>query len=760
MPRLLHALALLALLAASPHVVTGEPTTLEPKDDLAVAGSVRLATGTWRVPDAGDDGALRITEDGTELDLGDAVLDGRERDDVAPEAYRGICIQVIGARNVTIRGGRLRGYRVAVQAMDAPGLRLLGVNADEGRRDRLASTPAREASEDWLWPHHDDDDEWAKRYGAGFSLTRCDLAHVEGCEARRGQNGLLLASSRRVRIVGNDFAWNSGWGVALWRASENIIAWNVLDHCVRGMSPGVYFRGQDSAAILLFEQCCSNVVYRNHATHSGDGLFLYAGHETTQRTGQGGSNHNVVVDNDFRFAVANGIEATFSTGNVFAGNDVSGSDHGVWAGYSRDTLIVEQRAVDCMTAGISIEHGVGNRIVGNEIEGGRHGVHLWWDDDKELLAGPYGQQQDTRSADNTIEGNTIRGSEIALRLVQDEGSTVRWNDLGASAVGLQLEGTTRPRELAFNRFVGTRRRRGEAPRALQAPDGFALDPRNTRHLRLADEDRPDVAALVANRAFPRPAVRRPAPPDVAQPRRMPEPVAAPMGRDAFRIGPYGPLQPSDAAVLPESLEGGRSATLFVFAPGPWEVCTTSGDVEVEPARGSGDGRVVVRAAASAPARPLPFTLEICMPGELFPVSGQLLPVVWDVAWYLLDADPLAEPESVGRAFAGEPVARQRVDALLFPWRAGSPPGVRADRFATRARTEVDLPAGRWRLRVTSDDGVRVRVDGREVLVNWTRHGPTEDKVELDLEAGRHAIEIEHMEIDGWAWLEAHLERVP
>ena len=55
---------------------------------------------------------------------------------------------------------------------------------------------------------------------------------------------------------------------------------------------------------------------------------------------------------------------------------------------------------------------------------------------------------------------------------------------------------------------------------------------------------------------------------------------------------------------------------------------------------------------------------------------------------------------------------------------------------------------------------RVRVDGREVLVNWTRHGPTEDKVELDLEAGRHAIEIEHMEIDGWAWLEAHLERVP
>lgn len=760
MRRTLPSVVLLSWLAVLHVAGAGEPVPLEPRDDVAVAGAVRIAAGSWRVPDENDDGALRITEDGTELDLGDARLDGRARASDAPETWRGIGIHVIGARNVTIRGGHLTGYRVAVRAVDAPGLRLLGVNADEGRRDRLASTPEREATEDWLWPHHDDEDEWTQRYGAAFSLVRCDHAHVEGCQARRGQNGLLLASSRRVRIVGNDFSWNSGWGVALWRASENIIAWNVLDHCVRGMSPGVYYRGQDSAAILLFEQCCSNVVYRNHATHSGDGLFLYAGHETTQRTGQGGSNHNVVMDNDFRFAVANGIEATFSTGNVFAGNDVSGSDHGVWAGYSRDTLIVEQRAVDCMTAGISIEHGVGNRIVGNQIEGGRHGIHLWWDDDTELLAGPYGQAQDTRSADNVIEGNTIRGSDIALRLVHDEGSVVRWNDLGASSVALRVEGTERPRELAFNRFVGTRRRRGEAPRALDVPAGFALDPRNVRHLRLADENRPDVADIASDRAFARPAVRRPAPPDVPQPRRMPEPVEAPMGRDAFRLGPYGPLQPSDAAVLPERLEGGRSATLFVFAPGPWEVSITSGDVQVEPRRGAGDGRVTVRAADGAPARPLPFTLEVCMPGELFPVSGQLLPIVWDVAWYLLDADPLAEPESVTRAFAGEPLATQRVDALVFPWRAGSPPGVRADRFATRARTEVDLPAGRWRLRVTSDDGVRVRVDGREVLANWTRHGPTEDQVELDLDAGRHTIEIEHMEIDGWAWLEAHFERVP
>ncbi|MGE0192056.1 MAG: right-handed parallel beta-helix repeat-containing protein [Planctomycetota bacterium] len=757
MPRTLQALLLLVLLAAARPGGAGEPTTLEPRDDLVVSGAARLGQGTWHVPDANDDGVLRITEDGTELDLGEAVLDGRTRPHEPPEAFRGIGIHVVGARNVTIRGGQLRGYRVAVRAVDAPGLRLVGVNADEGRRDRLASTPEREANEDWLWPHHDDEDEWATRYGAAFSLRRCDHARVEGCQARRGQNGLLLAASRRVHVAGNDFSWNSGWGVALWRSSENVIAWNVLDHCVRGMSPGVYHRGQDSAAILLFEQCCSNVVYRNHATHSGDGLFLYAGHETTQRTGRGGSNHNVVMDNDFRFAVANGIEATFSTGNVFAGNDVSGSDHGVWAGYSRDTLIVEQRAVDCVTAGISIEHGVGNRIIGNEIEGGRHGIHLWWDEDPEFVGGHYGQSQDTRSAENVVEGNTIRGSGIALRLVEDHDSTVRWNDLAAAAIGLQVQGAGRPRELAFNRFVGTRRRRGDAPRALDVPEGFPIDVRNARHLRLADQDRPAVAALGADRAFPRPGVRRPPPPDIARPGRMPEPVPAPPGRDAFRLGPYGPLPPTASAVLPTRVEGGGAATLFVFAPSAWEVAVTSGEVLVEPARGAGDGRVVVQAPPGSPARPLPFALTVQIDGARHDVTGQLLPIVWDVAWYLLDADPLADAETVARAFASEPVATQRVDALDFPWRAGAPPGVRADRFATRARTEVDLPAGRWRLRVTSDDGVRARLDGVEVLANWTRHAPTEDRVELELEAGRHVLEIDHMEIDGWAWLEAHLE---
>ena len=48
---------------------------------------------------------------------------------------------------------------------------------------------------------------------------------------------------------------------------------------------------------------------------------------------------------------------------------------------------------------------------------------------------------------------------------------------------------------------------------------------------------------------------------------------------------------------------------------------------------------------------------------------------------------------------------------------------------------------------------------KQVLERWDRHAPTEDVVELDLEAGAHTFRLEHFEIDGWAWLTVRLEQL-
>ncbi|NJN14463.1 MAG: hypothetical protein HC813_02190 [Planctomycetes bacterium] len=84
-----------------------------------------------------------------------------------------------------------------------------------------------------------------------------------------------------MRIEGCDASFNSGWGIALWRSSGNLVQGNRFDWCVRGYSHGIYDRGQDSAGILVFEQSSGNRFLWNSATHGGDGFFLYAGHETT-----------------------------------------------------------------------------------------------------------------------------------------------------------------------------------------------------------------------------------------------------------------------------------------------------------------------------------------------------------------------------------------------------------------------------------------------------------------------------------------------
>ena len=73
---------------------------------------------------------------------------------------------------------------------------------------------------------------------------------------------------------------------------------------------------------------------------------------------------------------------------------------------------------------------------------------------------------------------------------------------------------------------------------------------------------------------------------------------------------------------------------------------------------------------------------------------------------------------------------------------------------------MELPAGRWRLKTESDDGIRVSVDGAVVLEDWTWHAPKRADAEFAVEEAR-AVEllVEHFELDGYAVLAVALEPV-
>ena len=589
----LLALAACLLPCAVAARADGPRVVVPAADDTTIAGAVRLEAGAWTVPDTDGDGALQITADGTVLDLRGAALIGAAAG-VEPDAYHGVGIRIVGAKDVVIRGGVVRGYKVAIQAVDAPGLVLRDVDASENFRQRLGSTPEREDPGDWLWPHENDHQEWETRYGAGFSLTGCERAEVRRCRVRSGQNGLLLTRCARAQVLDNDFSFDSGWGIALYRSTRCLIARNLCDFCVRGYSDGVYARGQDSAGILVFEQSHDNVFVGNSATHSGDGFFLYAGHETTQRTGQGGCDGNVVFENDFSYAVANGIEATFSRHNVFVRNDCSGCDHGIWAGYSAHTLIAGNTIDGCLTAGISIEHGQDNRILHNQIQGGRAGIHLWWDPDEAFVGGVFGQARDTSSSNNLLHGNDIRGADVAVKLVGDTGTILRWNDLRGRRAILELGAGTRLGEVKYNLLRGTRRVEGDPPQAVSGagPEGFGLDPENVTYARLAPGAATGLDALPTALRLVRPPARLPDVPVPPGPGTVRRAEDAPRGRAQMRVDAWGPLDPLVPAAFPTVIAAtGPRAVVDLVGRGAFAVTRVDGAVTVEYPLGDEDWAV-------------------------------------------------------------------------------------------------------------------------------------------------------------------------
>ncbi|MHC4341771.1 MAG: NosD domain-containing protein [Planctomycetota bacterium] len=626
---------------------------------------------------------LIISGSGT-VDLRGVVLVGAE-EGTPPDLFEGIGIVVEGCRRVLIKGGRLRGFRCAILVRGCEEVAITGVDVSGNFRQRLKSTPEREDPSDWLWPHENDEQQWRKNYGAGICLENCKGCVVFECTGRNQQNGIILDRCTGCRIYDNDFSFNSGWGIALWRSSKSWINRNSCDWCVRGYSHGVYDRGQDSAGILVFEQCNGNLFWGNSATHSGDGFFLYAGHETLKKTGKGGCNDNLVVSNDFSHAVANGIEATFSTKNRFVENICDDCNYGIWAGYSYGCIFGSNKLRNNSIAGIAIEHGMDNAIQGNLLEGNPKGIWLWWDDDKDLLASLFGQAHPCRSEGYRIVKNRYKNNKTDVYL----------QDTSKVAFGESLPATLVKRGRCEEVTTGT----GSAVN----PGGF-----------------PEYGLEARRETF------------LGQ--------GVPRGRRQIMIDEWGPLDPHKPAVFPRHVVAWVGCRFHVLGlQYDFEVDGLPEGFRVEKRVGSfqvSGGEMGLR----------PFECVVVAGGKRFPVSGVLLNATWEVGFWEWNQDPR---EHTG-TFDGDPVERTTSKRLDFHWKHGGPCG--GDRFATRAITRMPLPEGRYEIRTLSDDGVRVRIDGKVVQEDWTWHAPRENRTVVEIGAGEHEIVVEHFEIDGYAAL--------
>jgi PA14 domain len=114
-------------------------------------------------------------------------------------------------------------------------------------------------------------------------------------------------------------------------------------------------------------------------------------------------------------------------------------------------------------------------------------------------------------------------------------------------------------------------------------------------------------------------------------------------------------------------------------------------------------------------------------------------------------EPFAAEYFDNSALTGDPVVTRTDDAIDFDWGEASPGSeVPINLFSARwTRTKI-YAAGIYRFSVTGDDGVRVLVDGTQVVDGWFYQAPSTYSADVPLLEGEHTVVVEYFEHTGGA----------
>ncbi|RXP53811.1 T9SS C-terminal target domain-containing protein [Lutibacter sp. HS1-25] len=103
--------------------------------------------------------------------------------------------------------------------------------------------------------------------------------------------------------------------------------------------------------------------------------------------------------------------------------------------------------------------------------------------------------------------------------------------------------------------------------------------------------------------------------------------------------------------------------------------------------------------------------------------------------------------------SGSPVLTRTDATVNFDWGGGNPGSpINNDNFSVRWSGQVQpLYTENYTFSTRSDDGIRLWVNGVQIINNWTDHGPTVDTGTINLVAGqKYAIVLEYYEYTGGA----------
>jgi nitrous oxidase accessory protein NosD len=696
--------------------------------------SMTIRPGTYRLTASADLSTPALTVRGNDItiDFNGATLLGSP-DGADPDTMAGVGILVDGGSHVTIKNAVIRGYKVGILARRSPDLRLTHNDLSYNWKQRLYSGIEKESLVDWMSYHNNEKDEWL-RYGAAMYLSQCDRAEIDHNTAVQGQNGLMVTSSSGLRIWNNTFQFLSAIGVGLYRVTGSTIMHNRIDWCVRGYSHGFYNRGQDSAGLLMYEQSSNNRVAFNSITHGGDGLFLWAG-QSTMDTGKGGSNDNEFYNNDFSYAVANGIEATFSR-NSFFSNRIEECWHGVWGGYSYDSRW-QDNTLARNQEGIAIEHGQRNTIDGNTFDGDDIAIRLWQNASQDPDWG-YPKNRDTKSHGYEILGNQFRNNKTALQ-IKDTADVAVVNTFENVGTKLALEGSTPGVSVDTAKMppAYVMPATGRLPGGMDAM--IKKGERRGRDSIIVDEWGPyDWKSPKLWPAFGR--LHRASASAAATADKPAGQAQDPVRLDVLgSAGTWKLLSASGARVTPAAGNVGDTITVMPTA-GP--VVDYGLSLEYR-----GGAVTSARGAVTPAGRPYRFGY-----------SKFFAPIDWTIKLfeYTAATDPVKQPAAFEKLLAGTPLKTVTHDRLDYISGRSLEEGTPRDGVALVAEGTATLPPGDYTLTVISDDAARVWMDGEVVLDAWSPHESRVDRAQIP--GGKRRFKVEYYEVGGFAELRFDIQR--
>jgi parallel beta-helix repeat protein len=410
------AIILITALLISLMAFPASADCIEPTDGMVITSDVTFCDGEYYLPNG-----FSIAADGITVEGDNVVIYGDgDGNGLSCEGYHG----------VTVRGLTIRSYYNGLHFKSCEAVTIEYCTIEDTYND-CAEQPC-------LFLDIFDDPEGAgNSYGHAMWLRYCDFATIQFNQVTDQQNGISLFDCEDALIEYNNASSNTGWGITLYNTDYSTVQGNTADDCIR---IGSGHLGGDATAILMVMGSSDNVIVDNSFQRGGDGLFL-AGYRNEHLP----CSYNYFAYNDCSDSPNNGFEATFSSDNIFEYNISDRCNYGYWLGYSWNCTIDSNQINDCATAGVAIEHGNNNVIVNNTMKGSYRGIWLWTDPDGDLV-GAFPELKDSHTY--TIWDNKIADGQygILCEATGDNrnsyGYDIEYNQIDRNVYGIRFVDST------------------------------------------------------------------------------------------------------------------------------------------------------------------------------------------------------------------------------------------------------------------------------------------------------------------------------